>query len=119
MYDLDHRYNACGDVHIQMLGSDGTSFAVGRASVAGGDGSSTGADFHAHVYLEDAKWEVRVFGEDGATRQPVFDSVEGAVGHAVLKALGRRANGQPTADEARLNALAPRARAGKTETAAA
>lgn len=114
MYDLDHRYNACSDVRIQMLGSDGTAFAVGSARRAAEDRSTDEADFHAHVYLEDAKWEVRIFGDDGATRHPVFESVEAGIGYAVLKALGQRANGERTAEETALDALAPRARAAET-----
>ena len=53
MRDLDQRYNTCADIRIQMLGSDGAAFAVGKPASDALEADSASAEFHAHVYLED------------------------------------------------------------------
>ena len=111
MYDLDNRYNACADIRIQMLGSDGDAFAV----------SNETSGFHAHVYREDGRWKTRIFEKAGKRYWYTTPraSVEEAIGHAVLTALGRTANRPRTRNESRLDALAPRGRMDAAAAAAA
>ena len=61
------------------------------------------------MYLENGSWEVRIFNAE-EPRHPAFATVEAAIGHAVLTALGRTTGKPPTAGEQTLDALAPRAR---------
>ena len=102
-------YNAYADIRIQMLGSDAAAFAVGRPPGDAPEDDSRSSGFHAHVYLEDGSWEVRIF-DAADPPQPTFATVEAAIGHAVLTALSQTATGEPGAGNKALDTLAPRAR---------